>query len=239
MDLKAKGPVLLINGSPRKERSNTLKLAAALLAGYEEATGAVAETLTVYDMDIAPCRGCFACWRQTPGRCALRDDMDRAHALAAAAKLIVVSFPLYFYGAPSQMKAFLDRMLPVLQIYNGGPVLKRTCYSFGDKHFVVVSSCGYRDSGEVYDPLRSQMKALFGDRVPADLIAVPQGEMIREEQMGPILEKRLEELRDAGRRLARTGSLTQEELAALSRPFMSPRAFERIVGAGAGAYDTP
>lgn len=235
MSLNEKKPVLLINGSPRKEQSNTLVLSRALVAGYAAQTGAPVDELTVYEMNIAPCRGCLTCWIQTPGKCVIRDDMDRAHELMREAGLVVVSFPLYFFGMPSQLKAFLDRMVPVMRFYDGGPTVLRPHYSFDDKHFVVVSTCGFRESGEIYDPLRSHIRTLFEGR--ADFIAVPEGEMIQEPTMRDILNKRLEELREAGRALALEGRIPAEEAERLSRPLINTRAFERILKAKSNAIE--
>lgn len=237
MDGERKAPVLLINGSPRKEKSNTLILTRTLLAGYVGETGAQAEELTVYDMDITPCLGCLTCWKETPGRCVIRDSMDRAHDLVREAGVIAVSFPLYFFGMPSQMKAFLDRMVPVMRFYDGGPSVLRPHYSFEGKRFVIVSTCGFRESGEIYDPLRSHIRTLLDDK--ADFIAVPQGEMIQEPQMAAIMAKRLEEMEEAGRVLAREGRIPPERLEALSRPLINVRSFERILKATSHRIEHP
>lgn len=60
--------ILVINGSPKGKKSNTYRLTDAFLRGVRQAEkDAVIEELTVYDMDIKPCRGRFACWSKTPG----------------------------------------------------------------------------------------------------------------------------------------------------------------------------
>ena len=100
--------VLLVNGSPKGARSDTLKLACAFLEGMGE-RGAEIEANA---LDIAPCRGCFSCWRDE-GRCVQPDDMARILERVAAAELIVWSTPLYCYGVPSACKAILDRLLPL------------------------------------------------------------------------------------------------------------------------------
>ena len=58
--------VFVINGSPKGSRSNTLRLTNAFLEGLGD--GEV-RTLTVGDMNIKPCLGCFACWNRTPSKC--------------------------------------------------------------------------------------------------------------------------------------------------------------------------
>ena len=72
--------VLLINGSPKGKNSNTLKLANKFVEGLvEERQGAgedvVVDVLDVSSLNIGACRGCFCCWKSTPGKCVIRDDM--------------------------------------------------------------------------------------------------------------------------------------------------------------------
>lgn len=75
--------ILLINGSPKGERSNTLKLSNAFIDGirenYDESTYSsplIVERIDVKTLNIMPCLGCFACWKDTPGKCCIKDDMQ-------------------------------------------------------------------------------------------------------------------------------------------------------------------
>ena len=66
--------VLVLNGSPKAERSNTLNITRAFLKGFPE--GTEVEQVNLYKKDIKPCCGCFSCWSRTPGSCVLKDDMQ-------------------------------------------------------------------------------------------------------------------------------------------------------------------
>ena len=70
--------ILPINGSPKGERSNTLRLTNAFLDGVcnaqEDCLPAI-ERLDIAQMNIRPCLGCFSCWKTTPGQCCIHDDM--------------------------------------------------------------------------------------------------------------------------------------------------------------------
>ena len=108
--------ILVINGSPKDERSNTLKLTNAFLAGYREADEKQSlnvETLSVAKLKINPCLGCFACWKNTPGKCCINDDMQMVIEKMLWADITIWSFPLYYYSLPSQLKALMDRQLPL------------------------------------------------------------------------------------------------------------------------------
>ena len=55
--------ILIINGSPYKENSTTLKITRAFMEGLNE----TAEIVHTIDLDINPCRACYACWVKTNG----------------------------------------------------------------------------------------------------------------------------------------------------------------------------
>ena len=71
------------------------------------------EILPVYNLRLQPCRGCFACWSATPGACSIRDDMAGVMEKLLAADVVIWSFPLYYFGLPSGLKALMDRQLPM------------------------------------------------------------------------------------------------------------------------------
>ena len=58
--------ILVLNGSPKKSHSNTLKLTNAFVNGISEETNATIEQLDVAQLNIGACKGCFACWKVTP-----------------------------------------------------------------------------------------------------------------------------------------------------------------------------
>ncbi|MGY5876884.1 MAG: NAD(P)H-dependent oxidoreductase, partial [Candidatus Thorarchaeota archaeon] len=60
--------VLVVNGSPRTERSSTDVILGPFVEGMKEA-GTEVEQIYTKKMDIKPCLGCFNCWTQTPGVC--------------------------------------------------------------------------------------------------------------------------------------------------------------------------
>ena len=65
--------ILVINGSPKGNRSNTMKLTRAFVGGMQEVAQAKnsdfeLDELQVNTLEIRPCLGCFSCWNKTPGR---------------------------------------------------------------------------------------------------------------------------------------------------------------------------
>ena len=93
--------VLVINGSPKGENSNTWKLTEQFLAGMQEGVKESGEAhitkgqtgekeileitgrcpgeetfevkeIQINQLEIHPCLGCFSCWNRTPGSAASR-----------------------------------------------------------------------------------------------------------------------------------------------------------------------
>ena len=64
-------------------------------------------------MNIAACKGCFACWQKTPGICCIKDDMQTVIEKLIDADLILWSFPLYYFNVPGILKNLIDRQLPM------------------------------------------------------------------------------------------------------------------------------
>lgn len=105
---------LIISGSPRA-RGRSAGVAEAVRFAFEDAGDGDVELVSLADVRISPCTGCEMCAR-TKGRnelyCIISDDMLRVRKLLNACEELVLVSPVYFAGAPSQLKAFLDRLQP-------------------------------------------------------------------------------------------------------------------------------
>ena len=53
--------ILAFNGSPKKEKSDTMHITRAFLEGMQKAGPQEIRTIDVIDKQIEFCRGCFAC----------------------------------------------------------------------------------------------------------------------------------------------------------------------------------
>lgn len=95
------------DGLATNETAQTL---AELLAerGWEETA------FRLRDLDIAPCRGCFACWVQTPGVCIIDDVAREIARTVAQSELLVFLTPVTFGGYSSELKKALDRLIPLI-----------------------------------------------------------------------------------------------------------------------------
>jgi len=104
--------VTVFNGSPRGRKSNSHQIAEPLLEGARQA-GAETEEVFLIEYDIKQCRGCFACWGQTPGECVIKDDMAELINLLLDSDYVGMATPVYGMFMTGLLKNFTDRFLPL------------------------------------------------------------------------------------------------------------------------------
>jgi len=199
---------LIVNGSPHTERGNHVSMIEALERGLTKAGSEVIKR-SVYSLNIKPCRGCFTCWRGTPGRCAQRDDMDALLPLVGDSDILVLATPVYLDGMTGPLKTFVDRLIPLLK----GRVEVRAGRG---RHFVregvkrgkvaLISACGFPEL-DTFDPLVAHVKAFTKNlgREYAGEVRVPNiGYLKRPEER---LDAVLSLIESAGAHLATEGEI--------------------------------
>ena len=160
--------ILVINGSPKGERSNTLRITNAFLEGIcdtQKDYFPSIESLNVTQMDINSCLGCFSCWKTTPGKCCIYDDMQIVLKKILWADLIIWSFPLYYFSLPGKLKTVIDRQLPfttpfMLSDVEGGG--HPTRYDMSGKKNILISTCGFYTAESNYNSVIAQFDRIYG-----------------------------------------------------------------------------
>ena len=202
--------ILAINGSPKRERSNTWRLTSAFLQGIasqeKSARGRepVVETLNVGALDIKPCLGCFSCWSKTPGTCCIRDDMQLVIRKILWADVVVWSFPLYYFGLPGPLKNLIDRQLPMslpfmsTETESGGHPSR---YDMSGKRTVVVSTCGFYTAKGNYSGVTDLFDRLCGQGGYTTIFC-GQGELFRVKELSQRTDEYLSWVRKAGEEFA-------------------------------------
>ena len=95
-----------LQGSPRKN-GNTSFLLSAFMNELEKLRAQV-KVIEAGKKKILPCIECSVCEKE--GFCPLDDDMKyEIYPLLRQADVIVVATPIFFYSAPAQLKALIDR----------------------------------------------------------------------------------------------------------------------------------
>jgi len=134
--------VLILSTSPRRG-SNSEALAEAFASGARDGGNQV-EMVSVRDMELRFCRGCFAC--QKTGKCIIKDDMQDVVPKMEKADVLVFATPIYYYEMSGQMKTLLDR---------GNPLFVSD-YRFRDVYFLSTAA-----ENEEFVPQRA-MSGLMG-----------------------------------------------------------------------------
>lgn len=81
-----------------------------LISGMEGMSGL--EVIDLKDKEVAPCRGCFACWLNTPGVCIIDDAGREVAKNVINSELLILLTPVIFGGVSSTLKKGIDRLIP-------------------------------------------------------------------------------------------------------------------------------
>lgn len=226
--------ILIINGSLKDDRSHSMMVAKEFANGMAESANAEIEVIELSKMKIEHCTGCFCCWKVTPGQCAIHDDMDIIRQKLLESDVIILSFPLYFFGISSKMKTMIDRLLPFKLPYAGRLATAENTnildfrYDFSDKKLVVVSSCAHASTDYVYDSVIKEMDLICGEGKYTTVFC-PQGEILMLDQMRPIINNYLAKVKQAGEELAVNGSISDETHKKICAPLVPVRAVEKMM----------
>lgn len=240
--------ILVINGSPKGDRSNSLKLTAAFLDGIKDSLDSgnsspsgvktVIRRLDVQKLSIASCLGCFSCWNKTPGKCVIEDDMNAVIKELLWADLTIWSFPLYYFGLPGKLKMLMDRQLPMALPFmtkdatSGGHPSR---YDRSGKKTVLISTCGFYTAEGNYNAVRAQFDRLCGSG-GYTAIFCGEGELFSVPTLKERTDQYLYYVRTAGREYVSGGISpgTREKLSEL----LYPRdVYERMADASWGIDD--
>lgn len=227
--------VLVLNGSPHRARSTTLQATNAFLSGLTEGGDYAAETVHLSSLHVTPCTGCLSCWGRTPGECVIRnDDIAPLKAKILAADTLIISFPLYFFGMPGEMKVVLDRLLSLVGTYRGqdAPRDGAAAHTFrtplGDRRILLFCGCAFTEAEAVCAPLLAQADLILGhDSYTAVLCPQLKTEV---DYGGGRMERTRQRFIAAGREMAQTGRLSAETVQQLSRPPFSPAVYRTVLG---------
>ena len=240
--------ILLINGSPKGKRSNSLKLAYSFIEGFKNGCTNDEESLSIDElhvasMNIAACKGCFACWQKTPGICCIKDDMQKVIGKLIDADLILWSFPLYYFNVPGILKNLIDRQLPMSLPFmsskeNGyGSGSHDSRYDMESKRHVLISTCGFYSAVGNYDSVLRMFDHFLG-KGNYTTIFCGQGELFRVKELSARTDEYLSTVKCAGSEYAMTGTIS-EETDAILHTLLYPRdVFEKMADASWGISKT-
>ena len=239
--------ILLINGSPKGKRSNSLRLAESFIDGVRtkiEGNGeqVAVEKLDVASLNIRACLGCFSCWKNTPGVCCIKDDMQMVIQKLIEANMVVWSFPLYYFNVPGMLKNLIDRQLPM-----NLPFMSKTDSGYGSgghdsrydlsgvKH-ILISTCGFYSAEGNYDSVRNMFDHFLG-KGRYETIFCGQGELFGIKELASRTDEYLSAVKKAGSEYA-TGTISDEVKTELKTLLYPRDVFEKMADASWGVSKT-
>ena len=220
--------ILVLNGSPKRERSDTMHITRAFLDGMKEVSEHEIRTVHVIDKRIEYCAGCFTC-KRNGGICIHDDDMREILGEILKGDLLLFSFPLYGYGMPAPLKALIDRTMPLSDM-----VMRRVGnryehvgqVDYSRLRYLMICGCGFPNSTHNFEPAILQFKFLFP--TSHAIITVPESPMFNDPEAAIVTEPRLEFVRQAGCQYAETGTIDAALLADIGSPMIPEETYAAI-----------
>ena len=221
--------ILVLNGSPKREKSDTMHITRAFLDGMNDVAPQDITTIHVIDRHIEYCTGCFMC-KQNGGICFHDDDMSPILEAILDSDLLLFSFPLHSYGMPAPLKALLDRTLPLTSMAmrkSGDRYVHVGQADFSRLHFLMICGCGFPNSQHNFEPAVAQFKLCFPSR--HTIMTIPESPMFNAPQAAIVTEPRLALVRQAGKQYAETSVIETALLEEISSPMIPEETYAAIV----------
>ena len=227
-DLTQKGEkkmkILAIQGSPRPKASNTEILLQEFLKGARS-QGAETETIYLKEKEIHSCVGCYTCWAKTPGVCVFKDDMPELLEKVRNCDILVYATPLYNYNMTSLLKAFQERLLPLVDphLVKTGETYRHPSRYEMNRKMVLLSNCGFPEISH-FDGLRHVFRHIErSGQIPlVGEILMPAGELLKQEGMKENVQGVLQTAYRAGTEVIREGRVLKETEMEIQRPLIPP-----------------
>ena len=218
--------ILVLNGSPKGDKSDTMRITRAFLDGMGKQNDV--EIVDTCDKRIEYCKGCFSCMRNG-GTCVFDDDMKDLLCKVLASDVLILSFPLYCYGMPASLKAVMDRTLP-LSSMRMRKVADRYEHAeqadFSHLKYVMISGCGFPNAKHNFEPAKMQFELMFPTN--HTMICVPESPMFNSPEANVVTVPRLEKVKEAGRQFAENGSIDESLLDEITSPMIPDDLYARI-----------
>ncbi len=235
MSAKAPEKILVINGSPKCRGSLTLKLTDAFIEGMLSVRDCTVQYINVSEKKIKPCTGCLSCWGRTEGECVITgDDIPEIRDSILSSDYVIESFPIYFFGMPGTLKVMTDRLLGIMCTFSGQEIdpIKTERHALRSpkegQRLALITSCGFSESGDVFEPVMKQYDLVFG-KGKYSYLCVPQLKALAQAGSGQRLEKLQALAREAGAQFISSGKIAPELVQTLSNPILSQKTYRVLM----------
>lgn len=220
--------ILVFNGSPKGDMSDTMHMTNAFVDGMNEVQKNDVQIIHLIDKHIEYCRGCLSCMRNG-GECVIHDDMNDLLYRILDSDILIFNYPLYCYGMPACLKAMIDRTLPLGSIKmrkEGDRYRHEGQADYSHLRYVMICGCGFPNSKHNFEPAVAQFNMCF----PHDntIITVPESPMFNVREAEPVTKPRLMQIREAGRQYALNGVIDKDLLEKIISPMIPEELYVKI-----------
>jgi multimeric flavodoxin WrbA/putative sterol carrier protein len=227
---KKKMKILAIQGSPRPKASNTEILLQEFLKGAHS-QGAETETIYLKEKEIHSCVGCYTCWAKTPGVCVFKDDMPELLEKVKGCDILVYATPLYNFNVTALVKAFQERLLPLLDphLIKTGEVYRHPQRYAVNRKMVLISTCGFPEVSH-FEGLRQvfrHMERSGGVPIIGELL-MPGAELLKQQGMQENVQGVLRTAYRAGMEVIQEGRVSKEIETQIQKPLVPPDALAEM-----------
>ena len=220
--------ILVFNGSPKGEKSDTMHITRAFLEGMNELKQQEVHIIHVIDKHIEYCTGCFAC-KCNGGTCIHDDDMSPILDEILESDILLFNYPLYCYGMPAPLKTLLDRTMPLssMAMRKVDDRYEHVCQAdFSRLRYVMICGCGFPNSKHNFEPAVAQFKLCFPNN--HTIITIPESPMFNAPEADVVTKPRLELVKKAGKQYAECGTIDADLLAEIGSPMIPEEMYAKI-----------
>jgi multimeric flavodoxin WrbA len=108
--------VTILNGNPDPNNLTFDSYLVQLTQKLEE-SGSQVTRLTLRDLKLQYCSGCFGCWLKTPGECVANDDNPQMLRAIINADFMLWAAPMRMGFPSALLKKSMDKMVPLIHPY--------------------------------------------------------------------------------------------------------------------------
>ncbi len=212
--------ILILNGSPKCEKSGTLKMSNAFARGIASVTGGEISVIHAAEKRIEYCSGCFIC--KKTGECVLEDDMGDILDQIKQSDFVIFGFPLYCHSMPAALKVIVERTMPLTaeKIVKGEDGKYHHAEREGAKkqRFVMICGSGYPGSREDFINTEKTFRRSFPQ---CDcVVTVEESPLFSIKEAEAFSGPRLSLLEAAGAEYAEHGAVSEATEKALGVPMI-------------------
>ncbi len=224
--------ILVFNGSPKRDKSDTMHITRAFLDGMSEAAQQDIHIINVIDSHIEYCTGCFTCMKNG-GNCIHGDDMKEILEEILESDLLIFSYPLYAYGMPAQLKVLIDRTLPLtsMAMKKVGDSYRHVGQAdYSHLRYIMICGCGFPNSAHNFEPAVAQFKNCFPNN--HTVMTVPESPMFNAPEAAEVTVPRLALVKEGGKQYAEKGEIDGALLSQICSPMIPEEVYAQIVNSG-------